>query len=110
MKRTTIAAALALLMTSGAAMAWDASPRLDAVETTTLAQFTGSQKYNRCPRFRVIDAATKAKFAAAGIPLNEQPLVLRALRTTDGLPPEIPPPPKKMRKSLIPHTPPVRPF
>jgi hypothetical protein len=65
MKQTTIAAALPLMMTSGAAMAWDASPQGDAVETTTLALFTGSQKYNRCPRFRVIDAATKAEFAAA---------------------------------------------
>jgi hypothetical protein len=43
------------------------------------------------------------------IPLNEQPIALRALRVTDGEPPEIPSPPKKMRKSLIPHTPPMPP-
>jgi hypothetical protein len=42
------------------------------------------------------------------IPLAEQPLVLRALRSLSGEElPEIPPPPKKMRKSLLPHTPPM---
>jgi hypothetical protein len=66
-------AALALLMTSGAAFGaadvfvTPSTPELDAVETTTLAQFTGNQKHNRCPRFRVIDAATSAELAAAGM-------------------------------------------
>jgi hypothetical protein len=64
MKRQVILAALALLMMSGAANAtiWS-----DAAEMTTLANFAGSPKYDRCPRFRVIDAAIKAELAAANM-------------------------------------------
>ena len=60
-----VGAALALHMTSAAQAAH--YERQDAVETTTLANFAGSPKYNRCPRFRVIDAAVKAEFAAANM-------------------------------------------
>jgi hypothetical protein len=72
MKTKLMLAALALLMTSGAAFGaadvWTRStPQLDAAETTTLANFAGSQKHNRCPRFKVIDAATKAELAAANM-------------------------------------------
>lgn len=45
---------------------------------------------------------------ARDIPQNEQTLALRALWSlSDQCLPEIPPPPKKLRKSLTPHTPPM---
>jgi hypothetical protein len=67
MERTMIAAALAALMTSGAATADRLLMGSEAYEATTypmLAQFLGNQKHNRCPRFKVIDAATAARSSA----------------------------------------------
>jgi hypothetical protein len=61
MKRKSMLAALALLVTSGAANAG----YMDAVTTTTWADFAGSQ--NRCPRFQVIKEAIAAERAEAGV-------------------------------------------
>jgi len=71
MTKLYVAAALALLsgsiMTSDtfAADGW-APSAYDVILNTTLAQFAGNQKYNRCPRFRVIDEATRAELATVG--------------------------------------------
>jgi hypothetical protein len=83
-----MAAALALLMAGGAAMAltqeeYDATFTKEqdyAIKTTMLANFAGSPKRNRCPQFRVIDEATNAELAAAGVTLE----MLRTLRDIGG--------------------------
>jgi hypothetical protein len=65
MKRTMMVAALALLMTSGAAMAQTVREQGHALLITSRAYFAGSQ--NRCPQFRVIDEAVHAELAAVGV-------------------------------------------
>jgi hypothetical protein len=70
MKRTMIAAALALLMTSGAANAknWNevsGSEMTEAVNNSVLAWFAGN--HDRCPRFKVIDEAVRDELVAGGL-------------------------------------------
>jgi hypothetical protein len=63
------ATAIVFTIISSPAFADDRSSldRWPAIETTTLANFTGSQKHNRCPRFKVIEEATRAELAAVGM-------------------------------------------
>lgn len=63
MKCKSMLAALAVLMTSGAAFA--DTPFMDALMNTMWANFAGS--HNRCPRFRVIEEAINAERAEAGV-------------------------------------------
>jgi hypothetical protein len=62
-----ILAALALLIPSATAQAdrlvLDAIASYEAITYPMLAQFLGNQKHNRCPRFKVIDEATRAELA-----------------------------------------------
>jgi hypothetical protein len=62
-----ILAALALLMPSATAQAdrlvLGAIAEYEAIKYSMLAQFLGNQKHNRCPRFKVIDEATRAELA-----------------------------------------------
>jgi hypothetical protein len=67
MKRKSMLASLALLMTSGAALG-EAS-YLDAVLYTTWAKFAGSK--NRCPRFRMIERAISTELAEARVTAHE---------------------------------------
>jgi hypothetical protein len=68
MKRRMIGPALALQVTlmGGAANADEllmGSAAYEAMTYPMMAQFLGNQKHNRCPRFKVIDAATRAELA-----------------------------------------------
>jgi hypothetical protein len=65
MKTKLIAAALALLMASGVAMAQTTREQGHALSITSRAYFAGSQ--NRCPQFRVIDEAVHAELVAVGV-------------------------------------------
>jgi hypothetical protein len=92
MKTKLIAAALALLMTSGAAHAITQEDYARAftkeqdyaIKTTLMANFAGNQKQNRCPRFRAIEKAMNAELAETAVTSE----MLRVLRDSDFSRPE----------------------
>jgi hypothetical protein len=70
LKRQVMLAALALLVTSGAASAFTKEQQA-ATNVVCLAYFAGNQKNNRCPRFQLIDGAAGKELRDGGVITNE---------------------------------------
>jgi hypothetical protein len=74
MKYLAAVALTLMMMTSTSAFANEPTleqrTMVNTITIALLAEFTGNQKNNRCPRFRVIDKAVDDELAEAGLTLE----------------------------------------